>query len=120
MYIEIDITNLYKEDRMTTFTNLPKVLTRIINCFAYDRDSLKQVFDDIKSIQKTIDDETEQAEMYLGLHSLTLAQQIDMIYPTVSRMVKSINNRDTRWCYECASYVSITDGCCECYFTQYD
>ena len=99
---------------MNILGRLPKDLARIVNCLAYNRDSLKEVFRDIDTIRSGVLDDVINAEMNIGLDELDEDQINSMWFPSVSEILYKLNNKQLNYCHTCGGYQSMEDGLCDC------
>jgi hypothetical protein len=104
---------------MTNFNDLPKDLMRIINCFAFDRDSLSDVFSDINITRDIINIKMNQFDMYIGLNELSKDERNNMEFPSVSIILDRIKNKPVGWCEVCSEFKESDTGECGC-DSEYD
>jgi hypothetical protein len=75
------------------FDTVPKDLMRFINLLAFDRDSLKKVFLDIKSIQSSIRRLVRQVDRNVGFEEMDEEQIKNLFYPSTTTILETINER---------------------------
>tara|TARA_R110002126_G_scaffold121820_1_gene263374 strand:+ start:398 stop:700 length:303 start_codon:yes stop_codon:yes gene_type:complete len=99
---------------MNILKRLPLELAQIVNCLAYNRESLREVFRDFNTIRSGILDDIEQVEMHVDIDELDEEEINSIWFPTVSDMLYKLNNKQGNYCHDCGGYKSMEDGLCDC------